>query len=388
MNKIFKLNKKVVIISLIILVILITVSFGTHYILNKRSEINNIKYKELVDKSKTSFIDNANPSETLIYLNEAISILPKNPKAYFLKSQVLMYEDKNKEALSAINLAIELTGSPTSSDYYARGQILNNLNRKEDAIKDYQEAIKMDPNNLDIYKDEALVLNFLKKYDEALSVINVVLDKDRDDLDANIHKGYALFGLKRCVEAATYFYHASMQDPKNESTQELLSATLNSSDCNDNNVYSLTYNQITNSKISESENGGYYKSAYNGKVIEWQGKISAYYSQITGIKFCITDEDHPDVDIDSACDWFWASSDKIIGADDTKINPSWDGKWVDYTLNYYQVEFDKTEDFYNYTYWIKGVVKGIDCISRDQCVPDIDIISIIGIPGPFSKLIN
>lgn len=376
MNKIFKLNKNVVIISLIILVILISGSFGTYYFLNKRSEINNIKYKELIDKSKTSFIDNTNPPEALIYLNEAISVLPKNPKAYSLKSQVLMYEDKNEEALSAINLAIKLTGSPTSDNYYARGQILNNLNLKEDAVKDYQEAIEMNPSNLDIYEDEASALNFLKRYDEAINVINVVLNKDRDNIDANLHKGFALLGLKKCVEATTYFYHASMQDPKNESAQELLSATLNSSNCNDNNVSNLTYNQIINSKISESKNDDYYKSNYEGKVIKWQGKISNHYSQITGIKFCVIDKEHQDININNSCDWFWAFSDNLMGADDKTINPNWDGKWVNYILNYYKVPFDKNGNFHNDTYTIRGVVNGIDCISLNQCVPDIDIISI------------
>jgi hypothetical protein len=140
-------------------------------------------------------------------------------------------------------------------------------------------------------------------------------------------------------------------------------------------IGSLTYAQFMESKVGDSEYD-YYKSSYGGKLVEWQGKISGYYSQITGIKFCVIDEGHQNVDIDKPCDWFWAFSRDLMGADDITINPNWDGKWVNYILNYYKVPFDKDSYFYNDTYTIKGVVNGIDCISKDQCVPDIDIINI------------
>jgi hypothetical protein len=140
-------------------------------------------------------------------------------------------------------------------------------------------------------------------------------------------------------------------------------------------VPQLDYNKVINSKIGDPKDD-YYKSIYYGRLIEWQGKISAYYSQITGIKFCVIDKDHQNVDINKPCDWFWAFSPYLIGADDTESNPGWDGKWVNYILNYYKVPFDENSYFYNDTYTIKGVVNGTDCVSKDQCVPDIDIISI------------
>ena len=65
-----------------------------------------------------------------------------------------------------------------------------------------------------------------------------------------------------------------------------------------------------------------------------------------------------------------------MGADDKEINPNWDGKWVNYILNYYNVPFNKDEPFYNKTYTIAGTINGIDCISINQCVPDIEIINI------------
>lgn len=129
----------------------------------------------------------------------------------------------------------------------------------------------------------------------------------------------------------------------------------------------LTYNQVVSSKI-ESD-----KTAYDGKTIIWQGKVSNYYSQITGIKFCVIDQEHKNTDINKPCDWFWTSSDQIKDADNTAVNPSWNGDWVGYTLNYYKAgSYTNEERFYQ----IEGRVNGLDCAVDDKCVPDIEIINI------------
>lgn len=141
-------------------------------------------------------------------------------------------------------------------------------------------------------------------------------------------------------------------------------------------VSNLTYNQVLNSKIEPARSPELYDSRSDGRVIEWNAKISSYYSQITGIKFCIIDNNHQNVDIDKPCDWFWAFSGDVANADNTDLNPGWDGSWVKYILNYYKVPFNKDKRFYNDVYTVKGVVNGFDCGVDDKCIPNIDIISI------------
>ncbi|MFA5644472.1 MAG: hypothetical protein WC928_03035 [Patescibacteria group bacterium] len=137
----------------------------------------------------------------------------------------------------------------------------------------------------------------------------------------------------------------------------------------------IYYNQVLNSML-DNEKNGFYKSAYDGQTVKWQAKISAYYSQITGIKFCVIDKEHQTINVNNPCDWFWAFSDELMDSDDTKNNPDWDGLWVNYILNYYEVPFNKNTNFYNDIYTIEGVINGIDCASKDQCVPNINIINI------------
>lgn len=138
----------------------------------------------------------------------------------------------------------------------------------------------------------------------------------------------------------------------------------------------LTYNQLMSYKLEKSDTPGYFNTEKKGKEIEWQAKISDYYSQITGIKFCVIDEEHQNVDINQPCDMFWAFADELMDADNVAINPDWDENWVKYILNYYNVPFDENSDYFDDIYTVKGFVNGIDCAPSDKCSPDIEIISI------------
>lgn len=142
-------------------------------------------------------------------------------------------------------------------------------------------------------------------------------------------------------------------------------------------VVPISYNEVVKSAVLDSEKNSYYDSSYNNQIIKWQGKISKEYTQITGIKFCIIDNEHQNINIKEPCDWFWAMSEQVKDADNTNTNHDWSGDWVGYILNYYKVPFNKNSDFYNETYTITGKINGIDCCAGDRCAPDIEIINII-----------
>lgn len=132
-----------------------------------------------------------------------------------------------------------------------------------------------------------------------------------------------------------------------------------------------SYNQIVGSKKELSNIPGIYKSKYDGENISWQAKISNYYSQISGIKFCVVDNDHKNVDVNKSCDWFWATARELESIDNASINPNWNGDWVNTVLKHYNVDFDKDA-----VYKVVGRVNGLDCGVDDKCRPDIEIISI------------
>lgn len=147
-------------------------------------------------------------------------------------------------------------------------------------------------------------------------------------------------------------------------------------DSQEEKANSLSYNQVLGSKAELSSIPEVYSSKYDGATITWQAKISGYYTQITGIKFCVVDNDHINIDINKPCDWFWATSKDSMNADNTKVNPEWDGKWVNYILKYYRVPFDENENYYNEVYVVTGKINGLDCGVDGTCRPDIEIIGI------------
>lgn len=138
----------------------------------------------------------------------------------------------------------------------------------------------------------------------------------------------------------------------------------------------LKYNEILAHELEPTEYQSYFKTEQEGKIVEWKGKISRYYTQITGIKFCVIDEDHENVNTEEPCDFFWAYSEDLMDADNISVNPNWDGNWVRFILDYYNLPLDEEGGYLNDTYLIKGVVLGVDCAPSDRCSPDIDIINI------------
>lgn len=167
-----------------------------------------------------------------------------------------------------------------------------------------------------------------------------------------------------------------IKDIKIINNSSLISTSTNDNQDSVEVMSDLNYNQVLSSKLESQKESGYASSAYEGKIIRWQGKISNYYSQASEIKFCIIDEDHKAVDINKPCDWFWAVPGSTIDSDGCEANPTWYCHRMDYILNYYKVPFDKNKNFYNDIYTITGKINGIDCGVDSKCIPDIEIIGI------------
>ncbi|MDD3171465.1 MAG: hypothetical protein PHO86_04005, partial [Bacilli bacterium] len=67
----------------------------------------------------------------------------------------------------------------------------------------------------------------------------------------------------------------------------------------------------------------------------------------------------------------------LMDADNIVINSDWDGNWVKYILNYYNVPFDENSDYFDDIYTVRGIINGIDCAPSDKCSPDIEITKIV-----------
>jgi hypothetical protein len=130
----------------------------------------------------------------------------------------------------------------------------------------------------------------------------------------------------------------------------------------------LSYADVVNkdSLFDKDETDGSIKTPYVGKKIQWQAKIASSLTQRDGIKFCIVDDEHQNVDSGSNCDWFWLL-DKNLG---TKDDPNFfnSGDWFDYIFKTYSNISPQKIDWAKDTFLVTGEIEGVDGVF-DKPIP-------------------
>jgi tetratricopeptide (TPR) repeat protein len=133
----------------------------------------------------------------LKFINEAIKKYPENPFFLEIKAGVLNWLEKDDEALSIINLAIEIKKHP---DFYqVKANSLYALGKYKIALDSIKKAVRIRENPR-YYQTYATILQSLEKYEEAL----VELDKAKtiwEDSDYYCIKANILYDLGKYEEA-------------------------------------------------------------------------------------------------------------------------------------------------------------------------------------------
>ncbi len=102
----------------------------------------------------------------------------------------------------------------TIAKYVNRGNLLLRLSRYEDALRMFDEVLRVDTDNVEALHGKAHALYGLKKYDDVIQLCENMLLDNWDDADAH---GYALYYLGRCDEALSAFDEALRLNPKDVS---------------------------------------------------------------------------------------------------------------------------------------------------------------------------
>ena len=91
--------------------------------------------------------------------------------------------------------------------------VLDHLNRYEEALAAYEQAIRLDPNDALAYRGKGDALYYLARLGEALAAYEQAIRLDPNDALAYRGKGFALFVLLRFEEALAAFEQAIRLDP-------------------------------------------------------------------------------------------------------------------------------------------------------------------------------
>jgi len=126
----------------------------------------------------------------------------------FEKAQLLYCKGLLQEALKEFDNAIRL--NPKNPEYHRRkGGVLHDLGRFSDAVKEFDEAISLDPNNSIHHSSKAgALLRMGNNFSEALKEFDNAISFDRNNPIYHSIKGFALGDMGRYPEALLEFQEA------------------------------------------------------------------------------------------------------------------------------------------------------------------------------------
>ncbi len=139
-------------------------------------------------------------------------ILLKTKEALLEEGNALRNLKRYDEALKAFEEIIRLDPSNATA-WCLKGAVLGDLKRYNDAITASEQAIRLDPSSSEAWRIKGTALNYLKHYAEALAAHKQALDLDPNSTLAWNNKDCTLRGLKRHDEALKAFDQAIRLDP-------------------------------------------------------------------------------------------------------------------------------------------------------------------------------
>ena len=119
---------------------------------------------------------------------------------YFNRGLDYGYKGEYEEALKSYDKAIELNPDDALA-WSNKGAALDNLGKHEEAIKSYDKAIKINPDNEIVWSNKGIALHKLGKYEEAVKPFDKALELEPDYVDAWYNKGCTLHKLGEYEEA-------------------------------------------------------------------------------------------------------------------------------------------------------------------------------------------
>jgi tetratricopeptide (TPR) repeat protein len=147
-------------------------------------------------------------------LDELHSLEPNNEEIYIQKANVLSKQDKHKKAINALLIALDLSDNlEGDADLYGLiGMEYLFLDQFENALIYFKKCIALDITDYSALHNIIFCFDFLDKNDEAITFLNVYLDKNPYCEVAWHQLGRQYYDIKDYTKANTAFDFAIISD--------------------------------------------------------------------------------------------------------------------------------------------------------------------------------
>jgi tetratricopeptide (TPR) repeat protein len=136
------------------------------------------------------------------------------PKFLLTLGTTLWQSGRREEALKVFEKAVQLR--PENADLWKKlGDMLVEAGRPADALLSFQQALKLDPHRWDVLQNCAIILHRLGRLEESLSCFNLCDALQPNHVPTLSIRAMCLYGLKRLAEALTDTRRAQALDPTN-----------------------------------------------------------------------------------------------------------------------------------------------------------------------------
>ncbi len=149
-------------------------------------------YEELYITLAAMYVEWKKPESAVFVLQELLAQNPNNYIGYYYLGRVYSEMDQMKEALRAYEQSVEVN-STFSPGVKAMALIYEYEGNLAQAIKSFREALRMEPDNIDVRNHLGQLLLESQKYDAALKEFEAVLEQDPHETNALLRTGLIYF---------------------------------------------------------------------------------------------------------------------------------------------------------------------------------------------------
>ncbi|HTB05638.1 MAG TPA: tetratricopeptide repeat protein [Bacteroidia bacterium] len=148
-------------------------------------------------------------SEAISYLDKALKTNPYSGKAYFMKGMIFLETGDTTKALSSMQTAVEQ--DTKYYDAYIELGLLYARKGNARALDYYNDAINIEPNNLEPYYDKGIFYQFGSDFNDAIGAYKQVLSIDSTYKFALYNLGVVYYIGPKDYKQAIYYFTKTVQ---------------------------------------------------------------------------------------------------------------------------------------------------------------------------------